>query len=162
MAKKNLTKSNAKPKSKSASHAIDQLNACIQADQIKLVKAYEKAIASTQKPALQLAAKLDKLTKKAKSATAKAGKEKPVNKVEQAAIISMQKELILLKNENLFLATGYKKFIAQQKAIKAFEKDWRLNTTNNKAKTKKSVKSKEVVKTKNYSIIEPTTHQDVE
>ncbi len=148
MAKRKLAKSKAQSKSKRVVNEINELNACIQKDQVKLIPAYEKAIARSQKSVLQLTAKLDKLTKKTNSINAK--KEKGVSKTDRTAVLSLQKELGLLNAENVSLTAGYKKFTAQQKAIKVFEKEWRMNAAKNKLKSKdnKSGKLKKLLKEK--------------
>lgn len=126
---------------------IDQLHACIQSDQSKLAKLYEKIATYNQKSIVRL----DKQLAKLKPKTAKMGKGKrkqgpKTNQKDQKNRAAVQKELGALKTEHASLSAGYKKFLAQQKALQLFEKEWQkksIKVGKPKAKHKqKAVRTK--------------------
>jgi hypothetical protein len=121
-------------KSRSITNEIDQFHACIQSDQNKLTKVYEKVTANSKKSILRLDTQLGKL--KQKVAKMKKGKGKKVNDTDQKNILSLQKELDLLKADNAALSAGHTKFLAQQKALQIFENEWRKKLAVRKPKAK--------------------------
>ena len=125
-------------KAKSITHEIDQLHSCIESDQVKLNKTYEKVTATSQKSILRLTTQINKL--KQKMIKAKNGKNSKSNPVDQQNLLALQKELDLLKTETSSLSAGYKKFIAQQKATKLFEKEWDKQLTASYKPTAKNKK----------------------
>src|SRR5438552_10695899 len=99
MMKRKTKKTNTK--SKSITHEINQLHACIQSDQNKLTKVYEKVTANSKKSILKLDTQLGKL--KQKAAKMKKGKGKKTTDTDQKTTLSLQKELDALKSENASL-----------------------------------------------------------
>jgi len=120
---------------------IEELHQCIQSDQAKLEGAYEKSIATVDKNLTRLTVSLDKINKKI--AKVKMSKKKSVDKSLTSTLLSLENELALIKAEKSSLENGHKKWVAQQKVIKQFEKDWakKLKQSKSKAKRKKDVYS---------------------
>lgn len=132
-------------KSKSITQELAQLQACIESDQVKINKLYEKMIAANEKSIMAVVKKLDKA--KQVSAKAKAAQGKKVAKSGASEVVTFQKELDLLKVEKSTLENAYKKFTASLKAAKEFEKTWAKKVSakpKSKAK-KKVVKPAEIV-----------------
>jgi hypothetical protein len=126
-------------KPKSMTQELIQLHACIESDQVKINKLYEKMIAINEKSVMAVVKKLDKA--KQVSAKAKAPQEKKVTKSGVSEVNAFQKELDLLKVEKSKLENGYRKFTASLKAAKEFEKAWAKKVS---AKPKSKVKKKTV------------------
>lgn len=120
-------------------HELAQLHACIESDQIKINKLYEKMIAANEKSIMAVVKKLDKA--KQVSAKTKATQGKKVAKSGASEANAFQEELDILKVEKSMLENGYKRFTASLKAAKEFEKAWAKKVS---AKPKSKVKKKTV------------------
>jgi paraquat-inducible protein B len=98
---------------------INDLHACIEQDQKKLAKAYTGSLADIAKAI----ARATKAFRKEKKQLAKS-KKLPMKKVDNKALQLQKEELENLKEEAALLKAGYKKFRAEQKILKQFEKVW--------------------------------------
>jgi len=113
-----------KAKAKKPVNMIDSLHRCIQSDHLKLKAAYEKTLSTIEKGTAKLTKSLDKAKKQA--AKKKSGKSMLAAK----SVTSLQKEMSTLKTDKSIYENGYKKLIAQQKALTLFEKEWEKNRKN--------------------------------
>jgi hypothetical protein len=136
MKKKSAAKNKVKPKSKKPVNLVDQLHKCIQADQAKLHGVYAKLNTKADKGLARTAKALEKAEKQLAKMKAKKGNKKPVDKTATSTLLALEKEHAALKAEKASLSDGHKKFIAQQKVLQTFEKEW------NKKKPKLSTKGK--------------------
>ena len=89
-----VKKSTAKLKPKSMTHELAQLQACIENDQVKINKLYEKMIAANDKSVMAVIKNLDKAKKV--SAKTKAAKGKKVAQSGGSEVNAFQKELASL------------------------------------------------------------------
>ena len=146
-------------KAKKTVSVISALHHRIQSDLFKLRSAYEKSIVSLDKSIARALSVWDKSKKKINQAAL--GKKKAVDKTTQSVRMSLEKELAVLKAKKARLANEYKKFLAQQKTIQLFEKEW-AQKTNHTLTTKKATKAhKKPSKIKKASAVKPASTEDV-
>jgi len=138
----------AKSRPSSGLRALEKMQKNILKEENNLIRQYERSIKLLQKEEKSLTSQLDKSRKSRVAAKAMRGK-KPVKTMEA----TLTKKLTALQSELNQIMTGYKKMLASQKALAAFEKEWKNNSkmkaakkSKTKSPKKKSMKKEKISK----------------
>lgn len=132
-----------KHKNTKALTPIRTLEASMEKDCKQLEKLYKKAIAQ----GLKSIKASEKALANAKREITKNKKQK-TTKAKTALLNALQNELTKLIEEQTAIESGYSKFLAEQKTLALFEKEWKKAGTKSKTKAKSMQPKKSTKKTK--------------
>ncbi|MDX1900908.1 MAG: hypothetical protein SFW66_02760 [Gammaproteobacteria bacterium] len=130
---KKVTRVKATQKKSSAIRAIQKSETLIAREQAKLAKQYSKSLRATEKLVAKLTAQLDKI-RRSNQPNAKPMRGRKPSK---AAVKALEALHASANADKQFLKENQDKFVAQQKAVATFLKEWK-----NKSLTPRKVKSK--------------------
>lgn len=126
-------------KKNSAIRSIQKSETLIAREQDRLAKQYNKFLRVAEKDVSKLTAQLDKFHRSNKP------NAKPVRgrKLSKSAVKTLETQLASAQTDRDFLKEAHNKFLAQQKAISLFLKEWKNQAgTSRKTKSKKSSPAK--------------------
>lgn len=113
-----------KPTKKVAITDIDNLHACIAADQKQLEKTYHHAVTLNRKNMAVISKSLVKAKKDVVKAKRNKKKAPKAHQVATSQVATITDALASLKSISSRIELGYKKFLAEQKLMSKFEKEW--------------------------------------